>query len=96
VKQKICRDCLQRFAADLAGCPDCHPGERRNAKRIAQRVKARDGHQCMVIVNGVRCPETTRLEAHHVVARINGGSDSEQNQATVCHAHHVLLGLPAR
>lgn len=55
-------------------------------RRIRQQVLDRDGHQCTVVVNGVRCPETTDLEVDHL-----GNPDDHDldNLATKCHSHHA-------
>ena len=54
-------------------------------KAIAQAVKARDGHQCVIVENERRCPVTTGLEVDHIGDPEDHSSD---NLRTLCGAHH--------
>jgi hypothetical protein len=55
--------------------------------RIRPAVLARDGYRCTYIdENGVRCPETKRLEVHHVTG--DPAVNDQNLLVTVCHAHH--------
>lgn len=64
-------------------------GSTRRWRLLRARVLRRDGNRCTVVVHGERCPQTTRLEVDHVVARRHGGKDTLANLRTMCHGHHV-------
>lgn len=56
---------------------------------IRERVLARDGNRCTVSrLLGGRCAGL--LHVHHIRPRGEGGTDDEDNLATVCARHHPL------
>src|SRR3990170_4558509 len=61
--------------------------------RLRRHVLARDG---ACVIDG--CESRYRLEAHHIVERLRGGSHHPGNLATVCWFHHhvVIRGLGYR
>jgi hypothetical protein len=61
--------------------------------RLRRHILARDGG---CTVDG--CQSRYRLEAHHIVERLRGGSHHPGNLATVCWFHHhvVIHGLGYR
>lgn len=44
-----------------------------------------------MIVDGVRCSATMDLEAHHLVAPVEGGGNAVDNGRAVCRRHHRML-----
>jgi hypothetical protein len=62
--------------------------------RFHAAVLARAGHRCQwVDADGVRCTvtDTRRLEAHHVVAIVDGGdAEDTANGVALCGHHHRL------
>jgi hypothetical protein len=56
-------------------------------KTRSQRIRERDGHRCSV-------PGCSRkaMQAHHLEARSQGGSDADDNLGGLC-AHHHLVGV---
>jgi 5-methylcytosine-specific restriction endonuclease McrA len=56
---------------------------------IRARVLARDEHRCTVSrLLGGEC--RGRLHVHHIEPRSEGGTDDEDNLATVCARHHAI------
>lgn len=54
-------------------------------RQIADRVKRRDGYAC------VRCGNTQRLDAHHLLDLRKGGTNHLYNLVTLCNkCHHEL------
>jgi 5-methylcytosine-specific restriction endonuclease McrA len=45
-------------------------------------VKARDGYRCVI------CGSAAAIEAHHVIARQDGGGHTLENGRTLCRQHH--------
>tara|TARA_B000000557_G_scaffold230775_1_gene203729 strand:+ start:780 stop:1220 length:441 start_codon:yes stop_codon:yes gene_type:complete len=39
----------------------------------------------------VLCGTTEKLHHHHVIPRIKGGTDDEDNFITLCHDHHAMI-----
>lgn len=48
----------------------------------------RDGHECQCCHGRHR---DSRLEVHHIIYRMNGGSDDQENLITLCHTCHTAL-----
>jgi hypothetical protein len=58
---------------------------------VRRAVEARDGQRCAYVdEGGRRCPETHRLEFHHVVAFALGGAHSLDNVSLRCRCHNLL------
>ena len=57
------------------------PYQSKESKRLARRVKARDGG-CRV------CGSTVRLAAHHLVPLSHGGTNDPANVGALCQSHH--------
>lgn len=60
--------------------------------RFRRAVLERDGHRCMAVVNGHRCPATTKLQAHHTIP----GVDRVDTGITLCAYHHREVDPHAR
>lgn len=54
--------------------------------RKRKRIMARDGNRCRV----PGCRSMRHLEVHHIQHREDGGTDDDENLATLCHGHHSL------
>jgi hypothetical protein len=81
----------QKYATSDA--PARHPRQRgRHIPATVRRaVFARDGEQCTYVnAEGRRCPETHRLEFHHVEPFALGGEHTPENVALRCAAHNAL------
>ena len=52
-------------------------------RKVKSEVYDRDGGQCVICGN-------TNVEAHHVVFRSQGGSDSLDNLVCLCNKHHRM------
>ncbi len=61
---------------------------RKNTKRlypsIKNRVKKRDGYKC------VKCSSTYRISVDHILPRIKGGSNEDDNLQSLCHDCHRI------
>jgi hypothetical protein len=58
---------------------------------VRRAVVERDGKQCSYVdATGKRCPETHRLEFHHVTPFAAGGEHTASNLALRCTAHNAL------
>jgi 5-methylcytosine-specific restriction endonuclease McrA len=83
-----CLDCGQPAPSLKKGrCPNCQRERDRNDyyqspewRRIAREAKQRGGNECAI------CGATTRLIAHHVHARRDGGPDTKENTVLLCGA----------
>jgi HNH endonuclease len=53
-------------------------------QQLRAKAKARDGNRC------TRCPATTKLQVHHVIRPVDGGSDDLDNLVTLCSRCHRL------
>ncbi len=51
------------------------------------KILERDGHQCQA----PGCSSRRNLNAHHIEFRSEGGSDKDENQTTLCIAHHLWI-----
>ena len=49
---------------------------------VRQRVHEHDGWKCRY------CKTRNNLHSHHIVFRSHGGSDTTQNEITLCSEHH--------
>jgi hypothetical protein len=56
--------------------------------RFREAVLARAGNQCQWIEDGVRCPETRDLEAHHLEAFRDQPTMDPTAGVCLCRAHH--------
>jgi hypothetical protein len=74
---KTCIKCGKIIPASMGSRCEEHPnrwrsGSTREWRKARERIRARDGNRCTVRVRpGVRCPETSLLEVHHM----DGGGD---------------------
>lgn len=50
-------------------------------------ILERDGYRCQ----WPDCGSRRRLQVHHIIARIDGGSDDPANLVTICRTHHRRL-----
>ena len=71
------------------------PCTRRRGRHIPAAVRRtvfeRDGNRCSYVdAKGTRCPETHRLEFHHLKAFAKGGEHRASNLALRCTAHNAL------
>jgi hypothetical protein len=58
---------------------------------VRRAVFERDEARCTFIDDsGRRCPETHRLELHHLLAFARGGDSTEENLTLRCQAHNAL------
>jgi hypothetical protein len=89
VKRGRCAD-HQRDAGRGAGWQGQR--DRRAQARFRAAVVELFGGQCAAVINGVRCPETQDLQAHHLVP----GNDDPSTGALLCRAHHRALDTYAR
>ena len=70
---------------------------RSDQKRFRTAVLKRDGHRCtFVLGNGLRCPGTDPLVAHHTVPIHKGGSFDPAGGVTLCEQHHREVDSYAR
>jgi len=69
---------------------------RSDQRRFRVAVLKRDGHQCTFVENGLRCPATRDLVAHHKVPLHRGGSFDPDGGVTLCRAHHRTVDRYAR
>ena len=53
------------------------------AASVRQRVLNRDDRRCR------KCSREQALEVHHILARMDGGTDDEANLATLCYTCHL-------
>jgi 5-methylcytosine-specific restriction endonuclease McrA len=60
-------------------------------QRLCVEVMRRDGYQCRALVDGKRCPATTGLQVHHLVALVAGGTNAKANLVTTCATCHRRL-----
>ncbi len=75
---------LLRKARDLPGS--------RLPRELQRQVFARDGHRCTFVSDdGIRCPESGRLQVDHILPRAKGGSDGIDNLRLLCAAHNQLM-----
>ncbi|NDE17217.1 HNH endonuclease [bacterium] len=75
---------LLRKARDLPGS--------RLPRGIQRQVFARDGHRCTFVSDdGIRCPESGRLQIDHILPKAKGGSDAIENLRLLCAAHNQLM-----
>lgn len=51
-------------------------------RKLAAAVKARDGNKCRI------CRSTKQLQVHHILPLSRGGTNSQLNLITLCHACH--------
>jgi hypothetical protein len=51
---------------------------------------------CTLVVNGLRCPATRELVAHHKTPLHKGGSFDPDGGVTLCRAHHREVDRHAR
>jgi 5-methylcytosine-specific restriction protein A len=51
-------------------------------------VLKRSGHQCEVVVDGVRCPNVA-TQVDHIINVAEGGSHDLSNLAAICIPHHA-------
>lgn len=57
--------------------------------RVRRQVLDRDGHQCTAIGrDGQRCPQVSKLEAHHVHQYTPGETTTPDILVTLCAWHH--------
>lgn len=57
--------------------------------RIRRDVLNRDGHQCTATLRGgERCPQVTKLEAHHITPWHPEETPTPDNLTTLCSWHH--------
>jgi hypothetical protein len=66
-------------------------GSTRQWRETRARILDRDGHRCMYVADGERCPATALLEVHHLV----GGSVlnvPDHELVTVCRKHNPRGG----
>lgn len=56
---------------------------------IRDRVLERDQRRCSGRFLGGEC--STVLDVHHILPRIEGGTDDLDNLLTLCHRHHPML-----
>jgi 5-methylcytosine-specific restriction endonuclease McrA len=86
-----CISCGTRIPSG-SRCARCRPARQVNGwawQALRGRVLDRDGRQCTHRTrDGIRCPETTGLEVHHIVPLAKGGTDDPHNLRTLCHGHH--------
>lgn len=54
-------------------------------KQISKSIKERDGFTCQV------CGNDDWLEVHHIIPRIMGGTDTDDNLITLCKKCHELI-----
>ena len=59
-----------------------HSSTGREWGRIAAGVKERDGYECVYKYQG--CTLTNDLTVDHVLAKVHGGTDDEDNLVTAC------------
>lgn len=59
-------------------------------KELSAACLKRDGNRCTYKVQGVRCEQTSRLQAHHIIPRSKNGADALFNLTTRCECHHEL------
>jgi hypothetical protein len=58
---------------------------------VRRAVFERDEARCTFTDDsGRRCPETHRLELHHLLAFARGGDSTEENLTLRCQAHNTL------
>lgn len=56
---------------------------------LRERILQRDGRRCTVArLLGGECHPV--LHVHHIIAVADGGTDDEDNLATVCQSHHPV------
>jgi 5-methylcytosine-specific restriction endonuclease McrA len=88
------RACTKRRGArTVRGVPREQPRQRgRHVPAAVRRaVFERDGNQCTYTADtGMRCPETHRLEFHHLTPFAVGGEHDVSNIALRCVAHNAL------
>lgn len=74
-----------RAANENVGAFDC--GQVKNERKVNQAVKGsiirRDGYRCVI------CGSTVKLEVDHCRALMNGGTNDENNLATLCDDCHT-------
>jgi len=61
---------------------------RSDQRKFRAAVLIRDGHQCTFVENGLRCPVTEPVVAHHTVPLHKGGSFDPAGGVTLCELHH--------
>jgi len=59
-------------------------------RRLSRATKERDGFQCQ-ICGDIEGDPYTILNAHHIVARAEGGSDTLDNLITLCDLCHAVV-----
>lgn len=53
------------------------------SQRRREQVLSADGHEC------IRCGVVENLEIHHIIPHKQGGTDTRENLATLCHSCHA-------
>ena len=59
-------------------------------ERLRQQVKDRDDHRCQ------RCGGAGRLEIHHVIELVHGGTNDLDNLSALCRLCHIDKHRPER
>jgi hypothetical protein len=75
-----------------APCVECRASAGVTFPQLFAAVFERDGNQCTYVSGdiGKRCPETHRLEFHHVTPFSVGGEHDVSNITLRCAAHNAL------
>lgn len=60
--------------------------------KVRRQALERDGWRCTVVEHGQRCMVPAR-EVDHIVNHANGGTDTLDNAASICPAHHLAKTL---
>ena len=62
---------------------------------LKRKIHSRAGSRCEILsaITGERCPETSRLEYHHIVPFSVGGQTTEENLLLICSNHHARVGI---
>lgn len=72
----------QQYAQQIKYIPDEGVRDRQVPTQLRNQTLDRDNHSC------VQCGTTEKLEAHHIIPRNDGGEDTLENMAILCHSCH--------
>lgn len=72
----------QQYVQQIKYIPGEGVRDRQVPTQLRNRTLDRDNHSC------VQCGATKKLEAHHIIPRDDGGEDTLENMAILCHSCH--------